>query len=211
MNITLTGVVLFLHITAAIVAFAMAGVVHAALPAVARAKTVVEMRPWAAVLHRLDPLFPLVALVLLGLGAWLVHLGAHTDDQFSFSDGWILTAIVTLVVIEATAGALLAPQAKRLVRMVHDHDDGPPSDEIRAVATDARIWHAGHVATFGFLGVVFLMAVKPTGAIVVVPPLVGAALGLVLSTLQLRRLRVGGPATLPRQREVAEEPSAANA
>jgi len=101
MHVTLSGFVLFLHISVAILAFMMAGVMHAAMPAMARASTIGEMRSWARVVHRLEPLFPLSALVLLGLGAWLVHLGEHTDDNFSFSTGWVLDDNRAVVVVEA--------------------------------------------------------------------------------------------------------------
>src|SRR3954465_3685795 len=105
MHVKLFSVVLFLHITVVIVAFAMAGVMHTAINVVPRARSVQELRPWGAVMHRIEPLFPIMALLLLGLGIWLVHLGAPTDDAFSFSDGWVITAIVTLVVVEGAARA----------------------------------------------------------------------------------------------------------
>jgi hypothetical protein len=206
MGITLFGVVLFLHISLVVVAFAMAGVVHAAMPAMARAEDVSQMRPWVELLHRLDPLFPVVALLLLGLGSWLVHLGAHTGDGFSFKDGWVITAIVTLVVIEGAAGALLAPTAKRMVTAVRNSEDGPPSAELRAAARDPKIWYPGHIATFGFLGIVFIMATKPSGGWAWLFPVVGAAIGVVLARLQLSRLAEPAGGTVPSQRAAAEKP-----
>jgi len=185
MQVTLFGVVLFLHITVAIVAFAMAGVMHTALNVVARGRSVQDLRSWAAVMHRIEPLFPLMALLLLGLGAWLVHLGAHTDDAFSFSDGWIITAIVTLVAVEAAGGAVLAPHGKKLVALIHDAADGPVTPEIRDAATRPLFWDLVHVTTFGFIGVVFLMAAKPSGAWAWLFPVVGAVVGIALSRAQL--------------------------
>jgi hypothetical protein len=209
MHIDLFGVVLFLHLTVAIVAFAMAGVLHAALPAMARARDVSQMRPWAAVLHRLDPLFPLFALLLLGFGVWLVHLGHRTDDAFSFKDGWVITAIVTLVAVEAIAGAMLAPTAKQLVAKVHDAADGTPGAELRSLAMSPKIWLPGHIATFGFLGVVFLMAAKPDGRWAWLFPVVGAAIGVGLAKLQLDRLTVADGTDVPAQRAGAEASSKA--
>jgi hypothetical protein len=209
MGITLFGFVLFLHIAFVVVAFAMAGVVHAAMPAVARARDVSQMRPWVELLHRLDPLFPVVALLLLGLGSWLVHLGAHTDDAFSFKDGWVITSIVTLVVIEGIAGAMLAPTAKRLVAVVRETPDGVPSAELRTAARDPKIWYPGHIATFGFLGIVFVMAAKPAGGWAWLFPTIGAAVGVALARLQLSRLEVSGDGgAVPSQRAAAVEPAA---
>ena len=73
MNVSLAGFALFLHITVAIAAFMIAGVLHVAFNVLPRVRTVAEMRPWTAVIHRLEPLLPILALVLLGLGAWLMR------------------------------------------------------------------------------------------------------------------------------------------
>src|SRR5579884_2465778 len=97
MHVSLYGVLLFLHITAAIAGFAIGGVLHVALPRAAGAKTVGEMRMWLSVTHRLEPLLPITALALLGLGSWLIHL---SGGGIRWSDGWIITAVVTLVAVE---------------------------------------------------------------------------------------------------------------
>jgi hypothetical protein len=209
MRIDLFGVVLFLHISVVIIAFAMAGVMHTALQATARAGTVQETRSWSHAMHRIEPLFPIMALLLLGLGAWLVHLGANTDDNFSFSDGWIITSIVTLVVVEAVGGAVLAPRGKKLTGLVEQAADGPVSDEIRASTSDPAVWYAAHITTFAFLGVVFLMAAKPTGAWAWLFPTVGAVVGVALSKLQLDKLPAAASGAVPSQRAGAKSPSQA--
>lgn len=186
MHVTLFGFVLFLHITVAIVAFMMGGVMHAALQAMARADDVRELRSWGRLVHRLDPLFPIAALLLLGFGAWLVHL---SDGEVRWGDGWLLTALITLIVVEGLSGALIAPKAKSAVKLIEQAPDGPVSDDLRRLSVDPAIWHISHVATFGFAGVVFLMAAKPTGALSVVIVIVAAALGVLVSAAQLRSLR----------------------
>lgn len=206
MHVTLFGVVLFLHISVAIVAFAMAGVMHTSLQVVGRGRTVQELRPWAAVMHRIEPLFPIMALVLLGLGAWLVHLGRHTEDAFSFSTGWILTAMITLVVVEAAGGAVLAPHGKKLTALIHEAADGPVTPEIVAAARRPLFWDLAHLTTFGFLGVVFLMAAKPAGGWAPVFPVAGAVIGVALSRLQLRAIEAAGSAAaVPGQRAPMEQ------
>ncbi len=68
------------------------------------------------IVHRLEPLFPIAALVTAR--AWA--RGSFTCPKASsrWSDGWLLTGLITLVVIEALAGALLAPKAKAAVKAV---------------------------------------------------------------------------------------------
>lgn len=211
MHVDLFGVILFLHIGVAIVAFAMAGVMHTALQATARARTVQELRSWGHAMHRIEPLFPIMALLLLGLGAWLVHLGANTDDNFGFSDGWIITSIVTLVAVEAIGGAVLAPRGKKLTAQIDGAPDGPVSDEIRSSTTDPAVWYAAHITTFAFFGVVFVMAAKPTGAWAWLFPTIGAVVGVVLSKLQLDALPANADGSVPAQRLVTDEAAPAEA
>jgi hypothetical protein len=204
MRITLFGVVLFLHIAVAIVAFAMAGVLHTSLQVIGRARRVEEIRSWGAVAHRLEPLLPVMALVLLALGAWLVHLGEHTDDQFRFTTGWVITAIVAVVVVEAIGGILLKPRGEKLSALIAAAPDGNVPDEVRAVARDPIFWDMAHLTTFAFLGVVFIMAAKPTGGWSAAYPVVGGVVGVVLSRLQQRALPAyDAPAAVPGQRAAA--------
>jgi hypothetical protein len=161
------------------------------------------MRSWGALVHALDPLLPIAAVLLLGLGAWLVHL---SGGEFKWSSGWVMTAVTSLVVIEGLAGALLAPKAKALVRRIEQAADGPVPEDVRALATDPSVWHISHVATFGFTGVVFLMAAKPSGVWSVVVVVIGAAIGFAVSAAQLRALpsNAAGDRRVPSQRQLTE-------
>ncbi|HET9187989.1 MAG TPA: DUF2269 family protein [Acidothermaceae bacterium] len=199
MHVTLFGFVLFLHITVAIVAFMMGGVLHAALQALARADDVREMRSWGRLVHVLDPLFPFAALLLLGFGAWLIHL---SEGEVRWGDGWLLTALITLIVVEGLSGVLIAPKAKAAVKLIEQAPDGPVPDDLRRLALDPAIWHISHTATFGFTGVVFLMAAKPSGALSVVIVIASVAIGVLVSLAQLRPLRGSAGAGVAIQRQV---------
>jgi hypothetical protein len=186
-DITRYGVVLFLHIGIAIIAFMMAAVVHAAMHAMPRSASVAQARPFARLVHRLDPLLPIAALLLLGLGAWLIHL---SDGVWKWKDGWILVAVISLVVVEGLAGALLAPRAKKLVAMIEAAPDGELTPELRKAMADPVIWDLAHVATLGFLGVVFVMAAKPSGVAAAAIVIIGAITGVALSRWQLAMIKV---------------------
>lgn len=203
MHITLAGFVLFMHISVVIASFMIAGVLHATLHVLPRAKTVAEMRPWAAIAHRIEPLLPILAVVILAMGAWLVHL--EHGDGVRWSDGWVLTPLITLVVIEGLAGALLAPRTKALTEKIAATPDGPVPDDLRRMTVEPVIWHVAHVATFGFLAIVFVMAAKPAGAYAWLFPVVGAAIGLAASTGQLRAATGAEAGTVPAQRAAAVE------
>lgn len=211
MHVSTAGVVLFLHITVAIVAFAMAGVLHTSLQVIGRARRVQDIRTWGVVAHKIEPLFPLMALLLLGFGAWLVHLGQHTDDKFSFSTGWILTAIITLIAVEAIGGAVLAPRGKKLTHLIAEAPDGEVPAELRQAARDPMFWDMAHLTTFGFLGIVFVMAAKPDGAWAALFPIVGAVVGIALSRWQLRSMPAydATAASVPDQRATSAATEAA--
>jgi hypothetical protein len=208
MSITLTGFVLFLHIAVVIAAFMIAGFLHAAFHVLPRAKTVAEMRSWATLMHRLEPMLPLLAIGILGFGAWLVHL--EGGDGVGWSDGWVLTPLISLVVIEGLAGATLAPRTKALCEKVAQAADGAVPEELRRLTLDRTVWNVGHVATFGLLGVVFVMAVKPDGGVAWLFPVVGAVVGIVLADLQLRAANAGG-GSVPSQRSGSDSRTEANA
>jgi hypothetical protein len=179
-------VALFLHVGFVIIGFMIAAVLHASLHSLVRAKSTEQARPFAGLVHRLEPLFPVVALFILGFGAWLIHL---TKDNPRFSpdwgDGWVLTSLITLIVIEGLSGALLAPRSKKLIAAIDGAPEGPMSPELRKQASDPIIWDLAHIGTGGFLGVVFVMVSKPSGGVSVVLVVVGAVLGVLLSRWQL--------------------------
>src|SRR4051812_9051385 len=116
MDITLAGFVLFLHISIVITSFMIAGFLHAAFPVPPRTRSIAEMRPWAALMPRLEPLLPILAIGILAMGAWLVHL--EHGDGVEWSDGWVLTPLISLIAIEALAGIVLAPRTKALCERV---------------------------------------------------------------------------------------------
>jgi hypothetical protein len=207
MNVTTSGVALFLHIGVAIAGFMVAAILHASFHVLGRAKTVGEVRPLVSLMHRLEPLLPILALVLLVLGAWLVHLG-HDSDGFRFSDGWITTGIVTIVVIEGLAGTQLAPRTKAIVERIKDASDGPIPTELRQQVLDPVMWDVAHVATGSFLGMVLVMADKPSGGIAWLFPVAGAVIGVGLSRWQLTLARAAGGGGAPTQRSSGADDTA---
>lgn len=180
MNISTEGVVLFLHIAVVLVSFMVAAVLHASLHALPRAKTVQEMRLFAALVHRLEPLFPILAIFILGFGFWLIHL-----EDLTVHDGWVLVGLISLVAVEALAGALLAPHSKKLVSLIEESPDGVVPANVRTASLDPVIWDLAHVATVSFLGVVFVMTAKPSGGASAAIVAIGAVIGVALSRWQI--------------------------
>lgn len=181
----------FAHVTVVIVGFSMAAVLHTALFMMRSAKGVDDLRQWPRVIARLEPLLPVDALLILLTGSWLIQLNG---DEFSWEDGWISASFIGLVLAELAGGAL-APRSKKLRRAIRDAEPGPISPELRRRITDPWLWCIAHINTATFLGIVFLMVVKPSGAASAGLLLGIAALGALTAVPFVRRhtIDVEGP------------------
>lgn len=65
--------------------------------------------------------------------------------------------------------------------LVNETPDGAVSDDVRRASLDPVIRDLAHIATVGFLGVVFIMADKPSGGVATVIVIAAAAVGVALS------------------------------
>lgn len=179
MHIHGVDVVLFLHIGVAIFTFGVAGLLLTCLQQMRTAGSVETLRSWARLSHRIEPWFPILVLVLIVLGAWLIGL---SHKEFSWSDGWVLTAVITLVVMEGYGGAVLAPNGKKLHAAVDAAPDGPVPAEVRSQVMNPLVWAGAWGNTGLAVGILFDMPTKPAGIwavlIVVVLGAVGVGIGL---------------------------------
>jgi hypothetical protein len=146
-------------------------------------------------MHRLEPLLPIFALFILGFGVWLVHLA----DDIKMSTGWVDAGITALVIIEGLAGAMLAPRTKQIVAMIDAAPDGEVTPEIATAVRNPVIWDIGHIATFGFLGVVLTMVDQPSGGVAAIFIVVGALIGVALSRWQLSLVALSSTSAVPSQ------------
>lgn len=187
----LIDVVLFAHILVAIAAFSVAAILHTAQWVARGATSTATLKAWNPVIHRLEPMFPILALILFGLGAWLLGL---SHGEFRWGDGWVITAVVGLAVMEIVGGALIAPRSKKLIAAIDGAADGPVDESLSAAVMNPVFWAATHFATAVALGIVFLMATKPSGmasaAIVVIAAALGIALGMAGARTPAPRFRM---------------------
>ena len=167
-------VVLFLHISVALFAFGVAGVLHTAMFRLRSSDHPREMATWVPIFAKAEPLFPVSALLLIGLGGWLLQL---SDGEFGWGDGWVVVAIVSLVLVEALGAAVLGPRMKRLGAAIEADSGDTVSAATRAASNDRALWLAAHTSTAVIVGIVLLMATKPSGAIGVVVVVVAAVVG----------------------------------
>ncbi len=97
------------------------------------------------------------ALLLLGFGLWLVHLGG-----FGYGAGWI-SAAIALYVAALALGALggqRPKQARRLAARLAEEGE-PVSGELRALLDDPVSLAANYASAAAVLAILVLMVFKP--------------------------------------------------
>jgi uncharacterized membrane protein len=97
------------------------------------------------------------ALLLLGFGLWLVHLGG-----FGYGAGWVDAAIALYLVALALGGigGRRPKQARRLATRL-TAEDGPVSAELRALLDDRLSLAANYASAAAVLAILVLMVFKP--------------------------------------------------
>jgi hypothetical protein len=165
-----------LHILAAILGFGIAGAAHSTLFRIRSATEVRQVRDHLRVLEKTGPLFPVAAILLFVFGAYLIHLSSG-EEKFHWGDGWIVTAIVSLVVVEAVGGLVIGRRVAGLARSL-ESADGTVDDAMRARLADRPVWLASHFTTAVIASVVFLMTGKPSGTTSVLIVVIGALVGV---------------------------------
>ena len=169
------GLVLFLHLAALLAAISTAGIAHFAEGRLAGAETVAAARPWSSLLSRAAPVFPLVLLVLLASGAYLVHRG------WTWDSGWIKAALVGVFLLFVNGAAVVGRRNLKLKRSLGAAADGPLTD---ALLQRTRR-HIGGIASWAntglAIGVVFVMTTKPGLGGSLTALAVAAALGVIVA------------------------------
>jgi hypothetical protein len=151
--------VLFVHVFAAILLFMAVAVELFAGARLRRAATVEEVRTLVPVTLMIEPLFPISTLLLLLSGFYMA------TERWNLSEGWIVVAVVTLVVF-AIAGPTIQGRRFKGIRAEADAaSTGPLPDDLRARLIDPVTWGSVHAMSAGAVGIVWLMTNKPSMAL----------------------------------------------
>jgi hypothetical protein len=186
-------IVLFLHIVGAIGYFLGIGMWLFILLGLRRAQRVEQVR---ALIHLNDlsgPFSGISALLLLAAGLYLAL------TAWSLLTGWILVALISLLLMVPTSAALIAPRRSAIVKqMAREAPGGEISEALERHIDDPVLATVCTTVLTLLLGLVFLMTTKPNlvGSliVIVVALLLGLAAGARVSRLKRS----------PRKRTVAE-------
>jgi hypothetical protein len=178
---SLYAIIVFLHIVGALGMFAVLGLEWTSVYHLRRAATGGQAREWAELLNSLRIFGGVAALTILATG---IYLGATRWGH----QGWIGVSFVGFLVIAALSVALTGRRAGAIVRVVvPDGSDAAALDgKLRDPVLLVSVWLRTTLA----LGIVFLMATKPSGPVALtvmgVALVLGLAAGLAAATVRAR-------------------------
>jgi uncharacterized membrane protein len=145
---------LLAHLVGVVAFVAGCGAYTASVDRLPRAGSVAELRALLTVAA--------MGAKVLTIGSVPMILGgvALALDGWSFSDGWIVTAIA-LAVVQGAGGLFVDRRVGRLDAALDEAADGPVPPELRALAGDGLMHAIDRAAMASLAELVFLMTVKP--------------------------------------------------
>jgi hypothetical protein len=178
------NIVLFVHIVGAVGYYLSIGTWLFILVGLRRARRVEEVRVLIHVNDLSGPFGAGSAVVLLIAGLYLAL------SAWSLLTGWILVALISLLLIVPTNAALIAPRRSALVKQLErEAPEGMISLALSQCIHDPTLLVTLQTVAVLLLGLFFLMTTKPdlVGSLIVMA--FALALGLISSLLVSRRRR----------------------
>ena len=176
-------IALFLHISGAIGYFIAMGTWLFGLSALRRAQRVEQVHALTHLIGRSGPLFGISVLLILVTGLYM------TITAWGLQTGWILVALISLILIAPLGTAFIEPRRRTIDRLAQEAPDGPLPRSLERSTHDPVLLTAVQTVTILLLGIVFLMTNKPSliGSLIVI--VVALVLGLASSALTSRATR----------------------
>jgi hypothetical protein len=182
----LYDVVKFVHISTLLAAISLAGYLHYTEWQFRKAQTMGELRLLFAP-QKLGILFAPIIGLLLAFGAWLVKLSEDESASYDYSDGWVWTALIALVILFVGGAGYEGPQGERIMKALLALPDGPVTPEARALVAKRTYWAVSHGETFLAISVACNMVNKPGAAVAILVLVVGSSIGAAIGLMGSRR------------------------
>lgn len=173
-------IVLFLHVSAAIGYFIAMGTWLLSLAMLRRAQRVEQVRILAQLTGRTGPLFGISVLFLLGTGLYMAI------TAWSLLTGWIIVALISLILIAPLGTAFIEPRRRAIERLVQEAPDGPLPESLEQHTHDPMLLTALQTVTTLLLGIVFLMTNKSSLIVSIIVMVIALLLGLISGVLVSR-------------------------
>jgi len=191
-------IALFFHVSGAIGYFISMGTWLLALAALRRAQRVEQVRTLTHLIGRLGPLFGISVLLILATGLYMAI------TAWSLLTGWIVVALISLILIAPLGTAFIEPRRRTIDRLAQEAPDGQLPQSLEQHTHDPVLLIALQTVTILLLGIVFLMTNKPSliGSLIVM--VVALVLGLVSGVLVSRATRNRGQSVITRANDMRE-------
>ncbi len=186
------SIILFLHVSGAIGYFVGIGTWLFILVGLRRAQRVEQVRALVNLIGLSGPFTGISVLLILATGFYMAL------TAWSLQTGWILVALISLVLMASLGTALIEPRRRAIDRLAREAPDGLLPHPLERRTRDPVLLTALQTVTALLLGIVFLMTTKPslTGSLIVMA--VALTLGLASGVLVSRATRTRGQGmTLP--------------
>jgi len=180
-------IVLFVHVIGAIGYFLGIGLWLFVLVGLRRTQRVEQVR---ALIHLNDLSGPFSAIsVLLLLAAGL----SLALTAWSLLTGWILVALISLILMVPTSAVLIVPRRRALVdQLAREAPEGALSEALKQRVHDPVLFTVIQTVAVLLLGLVFLMTTRPDLMSSLIVMVVALALGLASGVLVSRATRTRG-------------------
>jgi hypothetical protein len=150
---SLYSIAVFLHVVGALGIFAAIGLEWAGLTNLRRATDIAQVREWVRLLAAPRTIGGPAALLILVTG---IYMGVTRWGH----QGWIIVALVGMVLVAALGGAIAGRRIPAIVRELQA-ESGPVSTTLRRRLHDPALTVSLWVRTALLLGIVFLMSSRP--------------------------------------------------
>src|SRR6185436_1062280 len=118
------------------------------------AQTLVDAIPWGRDAGKIGRAFPVAILGLFATGAYM------TSDVWTWDTGWIVVAIVALVVLGVQGPVIAERSGKKLEHALKENGPGPLGPHARRMTRYPGLWVVEFSSIGLVLGVVWNMTVK---------------------------------------------------
>lgn len=171
------SIALFIHLLGMLTLFTAMAIVQRTGDRMRTASTVEELRLWLSLARTTGPMWPSSLVFILGSGLYLA------GTCFSFETPFVVTAIVTILVIGAVGGAFVGRGMAAMGQAAGTA--GGLTPQLREQVTSPPLWIAATTLNGLALGVLWIMVDKPGWAqsigVVVALGVVGAVAGVVMT------------------------------
>ena len=170
-------VVLYVHLLSLFVGIGAASVLVVCLFQLRAARELTDAIPWGRVAGKIARLFPIAILGLFGSGAYM------TSDVWTWSSGWIVVAIVALVVLVIQGPVIAERSGKKLEHALRENGPGPLGEHAQRMTRYWGLWVIEFSAIGLVLGVVWNMTTKPGTVTAIAAAVIGYGAGAGLGHL----------------------------